>query len=67
MVAFKVLSPGLSTTIQDLGRERCLDLGIPVGGSADVFSHRIANAVLANGSSWGRKNVSGASVSPAGG
>ena len=48
MVAFKVLSPGLSTTIQDLGRERCLDLGIPVGGSADVFSHRIANAVLAN-------------------
>ena len=48
MAAFKVLSPGLSTTIQDLGRERCLDLGIPVGGAADVFSHRIANAVLAN-------------------
>src|SRR5205809_2307848 len=48
MAAFKVLRSGLSTTIQDLGRERCLDLGIPVGGAADVFSHRIANAVLAN-------------------
>src|SRR5207247_9194476 len=48
MAAFNVLNPGLSTTIQDLGRKGCLDLGIPLGGAADVFSHRIANAVLAN-------------------
>jgi len=46
--AFKVLSPGLSTTIQDLGRRGCLEFGIPTGGAADEYSHRLANAVAGN-------------------
>lgn len=44
----KVLSPGLSTTIQDLGRKSCLELGIPTGGAVDQYSHRLANAILGN-------------------
>jgi len=44
----RVLKPGLSTTIQDLGRRGCLELGIPTGGAADAYSHLLANAVLGN-------------------
>jgi antagonist of KipI len=43
-----VRSPGLSTTIQDLGRHAGLDLGIPRGGAADLYSHRLANAIVGN-------------------
>lgn len=48
MEVLKVLKPGLSTTIQDLGRRGCLELGIPTGGAADAYSHLLANAVLGN-------------------
>jgi biotin-dependent carboxylase-like uncharacterized protein len=44
----KVLKPGLSTTIQDLGRQRCLQMGIPTGGAADQYSHRLVNAIVGN-------------------
>jgi antagonist of KipI len=44
----RVLQPGLSTTIQDLGRQRCLQMGIPTGGAADQYSHRLANAIAGN-------------------
>lgn len=44
----RVLKPGLSTTIQDLGRRGCLQLGIPTGGAADAYSHLLANALLGN-------------------
>jgi biotin-dependent carboxylase-like uncharacterized protein len=44
----RVLKPGLSTTIQDLGRRGCLELGIPAGGAADAYSHLLANAVVGN-------------------
>lgn len=47
----RVLNPGLSTTIQDLGRRSCLEFGIPLGGAADMYSHRLANAVVGNGPS----------------
>lgn len=51
MELLRVLKPGLSTTIQDLGRRGCLELGIPAGGAADNYSHLLANAVLGNGAS----------------
>ncbi len=44
----RVLKPGLSTTIQDLGRKGSLQMGIPSGGAADQFSHRLANATVGN-------------------
>jgi antagonist of KipI len=47
----RVLKPGLSTTIQDLGRQRCLQMGIPTGGAADQYSHRLANAIAGNDAS----------------
>ena len=51
MAHLRVLKPGLSTTIQDLGRHRCLQMGIPTGGSADLYSHRLANAAVGNDAS----------------
>lgn len=48
MEVLRVLKPGLSTTIQDLGRRGCLEVGIPTGGAADAYSHLLANAVLGN-------------------
>ncbi len=44
----RVLSPGLLTTIQDLGRVGYQRLGIPVGGALDVLSLRAANALVGN-------------------
>lgn len=43
-----VLSPGLSTTVQDLGRPGHQWLGIPVGGALDPVSLRAANALVGN-------------------
>lgn len=34
-MTIKVLHPGLSTTVQDLGRPGYFHLGIPVGGAMD--------------------------------
>jgi biotin-dependent carboxylase-like uncharacterized protein len=44
----RVLKPGLSTTVQDLGRAGSLQMGIPGGGAADQYSHRLANATAGN-------------------
>jgi KipI family sensor histidine kinase inhibitor len=43
-----VVRPGLLTTIQDLGRWGYQHLGVPVSGSIDPASHRLANALLGN-------------------
>jgi len=43
-----VVKPGLLTTVQDLGRAGYQGLGVPVSGPMDVYSHRLANAVLGN-------------------
>lgn len=48
MALLRVLKPGLSATVQDLGRRGCLELGIPTGGAADMYSHRLSNAVVGN-------------------
>src|SRR5215467_1815982 len=43
-----VISPGLLTTIQDLGRIGFAHLGLSPGGAADSLSFRIANLLLGN-------------------
>lgn len=44
----KVISPGLSTTVQDLGRPGYYHLGIPVSGGMDRLSLRAANMLVGN-------------------
>src|SRR5271155_662632 len=44
----EVMQPGLSTTVQDVGRQNCLSLGVPPSGAQDNFSMRIANLLVAN-------------------
>jgi antagonist of KipI len=43
-----VINPGLSTTIQDLGRTGYREFGVPVGGPFDRGSAALANALLGN-------------------
>lgn len=43
-----VVSPGLFTTIQDLGRPGHRDAGVPLSGAADPVSLRIANRLVGN-------------------
>jgi biotin-dependent carboxylase-like uncharacterized protein len=45
---FKVLSPGLHTTVQDLGRVGYQALGVPVSGALDPLALRLANALVGN-------------------
>jgi biotin-dependent carboxylase-like uncharacterized protein len=42
------LTPGLSTTVQDLGRPGYFHLGIPMGGAMDEFALRAANLLVGN-------------------
>jgi biotin-dependent carboxylase-like uncharacterized protein len=44
----KVITPGLSTTIQDLGRPGYYHLGIPIGGAMDRLAMRAANLLVGN-------------------
>jgi len=44
----KVISPGLATSVQDLGRPGYYHLGIPEGGGMDRFATRIANLLVGN-------------------
>ncbi|MPZ55980.1 MAG: 5-oxoprolinase/urea amidolyase family protein [Rhizobiales bacterium] len=44
----KVVSPGLSSTIQDLGRRGYQDAGVPVSGPLDRVSFTLANALVGN-------------------
>jgi biotin-dependent carboxylase-like uncharacterized protein len=47
-MAIKVISPGLSTTVQDLGRHGYYHLGVPMGGGMDMFALRCANLLVGN-------------------
>lgn len=47
-MTLKILSPGLSTSIQDLGRPGYFHLGIPIGGAMDRFALRCANMLVGN-------------------
>jgi len=44
----RVLSAGLSTTVQDLGRPGYMSSGVPAGGAADTLSLRAGNLILNN-------------------
>lgn len=44
----KVLAPGLSTLVVDLGRPSWRSLGVPVGGAADRAAFLIGNALVGN-------------------
>jgi len=48
MDAFKVLTPGPYTTVQDAGRFGYQQSGIPVSGALDAFSYAVANALVNN-------------------
>ncbi len=48
MKAFRVLNPGIQTTIQDLGRSDMMKYGIPISGATDRRSFLIANLLLRN-------------------
>ena len=47
-MAIKVLKPGLSTTIQDLGRPGYYHLGIPISGAMDRHALVAANLLVGN-------------------
>lgn len=47
-MTIKVLEPGLSTTVQDLGRIGFQQYGVVVGGVMDEIAARIANALIGN-------------------
>ncbi|MGF1607760.1 MAG: biotin-dependent carboxyltransferase family protein [Kiloniellales bacterium] len=47
-MAIRVKSPGLATSVQDLGRPGYYHLGIPISGGMDRFSLRAANMLVGN-------------------
>ena len=47
-MALKINKPGLSTSVQDLGRPGYFHLGIPIGGAMDRFAMRAANMLVGN-------------------
>ena len=48
MECFRVINPGLLTTIQDLGRFGYESQGVPTSGAMDEFAFRIANILVGN-------------------
>ena len=46
--SIEVLSPGIQTTIQDLGRSGYGHYGVPASGALDFFSLRVANRLVDN-------------------
>ncbi len=47
-MAIRVIKPGLSTTVQDLGRPGYYHLGIPLSGGMDRLALRAANLLVGN-------------------
>jgi biotin-dependent carboxylase-like uncharacterized protein len=47
-MTLKVLKPGLSTTVQDLGRPGYYHIGIPLSGAMDRFALETANLLVGN-------------------
>jgi len=48
MAKIEVLSPGLFSTIQDLGRYNFRKFGVPISGAMDKYSAKMANLILQN-------------------
>jgi biotin-dependent carboxylase-like uncharacterized protein len=49
----RIISPGLSTTVQDLGRPGYQRLGVALGGALDPVALRAANSLVGNPSNTG--------------
>ena len=47
-MAVNVVKPGLSTTVQDLGRPGYYHIGIPLSGGMDRFALKCANLLVGN-------------------
>lgn len=47
-MTIEVVKPGLSTTVQDLGRPGWYHLGIPISGAMDRYALRAANRLVGN-------------------
>lgn len=47
-MSITILKPGISASIQDLGRWHYQQYGIPVGGVMDIFSASVANIICGN-------------------
>jgi biotin-dependent carboxylase-like uncharacterized protein len=47
-MAVKVIKPGLSTTVQDLGRPGYYHIGIPISGAMDRLAAKAANWLVGN-------------------
>jgi len=47
-MGIRIISPGLATTVQDLGRPGYYHLGIPLSGGMDRFALRAANLLVGN-------------------
>ncbi len=43
-----ILRAGVLTTVQDLGRTGCRQVGVSLGGALDVFALRVANLLVGN-------------------
>jgi len=48
MHSIQVIKPGLYDTIQDLGRFGMASMGVPLSGVLDIYSAKLANALLKN-------------------
>ncbi len=48
MEAFRVLEPGIYTTVQDKGRYGYQKFGVPISGAMDQFAYRVANLLVGN-------------------
>lgn len=48
MSSIKVINPGFSSSLQDLGRRGTQSYGVPVSGPMDSISFKLANAILDN-------------------
>ncbi|MEO8667224.1 MAG: biotin-dependent carboxyltransferase family protein [Bauldia sp.] len=49
IAGFKVIAPGLFTTIQDRGRRGYQNIGVPVSGALDRIALTLANGLAGNG------------------
>ena len=57
MPSLRILKPGLSTTVQDLGRLGYQRFGVSVSGALDPVSLRAANALVGNAPGTGAIEV----------
>lgn len=44
----KIVRAGMLTTVQDLGRRGCRQMGVPLSGAMDAVALRVANALVGN-------------------